>query len=121
MNEHGSGPVTETAFAILISVSDRPRHGYAIMKQVRALSSDRIRLSTGTLYGALKRFLDRGWIARVEETGGEPASGAGRRRKAYVLTRAGGEVVSAEAARLSQLAAAGRRAIARAHVASASA
>jgi DNA-binding PadR family transcriptional regulator len=97
-------PITETTFAILISVSDRPRHGYAIMKQVQAFSSNRIQLSTGTLYGALKRFLDRGWIARVEEKVADPGAGGGRLRKAYTLTRAGRQVVSAEAARLKQLA-----------------
>jgi DNA-binding PadR family transcriptional regulator len=98
-------PITETAFAILLSVADTPRHGYAIMKQVQAFSDNRIRLSTGTLYGALKRFLDKGWIARVDEK--EPAGtvGSGRVRKAYTLTRAGRQVVAMEATRLREMAA----------------
>ena len=103
MRESSAPPITETTFAILLSVADRPRHGYAIMKQVEAFSASRIRLSTGTLYGALKRFLDKGWIARVDETLPEGSEASGRVRKAYTLTRAGRQIVAAEAARLREL------------------
>jgi DNA-binding PadR family transcriptional regulator len=96
-------PITETTFAILLSVADRPRHGYAIMKQVESFSADRIRLSTGTLYGALKRLLDKGWIARADEILPEGSAESGRVRKAYSLTRAGRQVVAAEAVRLREL------------------
>jgi DNA-binding PadR family transcriptional regulator len=99
-------PLTETAFVILLSVADKARHGYSIMKQVAALSAGRILLSTGTLYGALKRFIDKGWIVRVDEVA--PVAGgareSGRVRKTYRLTRNGRQVLSAEAARLSSLA-----------------
>ena len=43
---------------ILISLADQPRHGYALLKDVEALSGGRVRLSTGTLYGALRRLLE---------------------------------------------------------------
>jgi DNA-binding PadR family transcriptional regulator len=112
-------PIPEATFAILLSVADRPRHGYAIMKQVEAFSSGRIRLSTGTLYGALKRFLDKGWISRVEEKESARAKGSGRVRKAYTLTRAGRQVVAAEAARLREMASAAESMIARARLAGA--
>lgn len=46
------------AFYILLSLAPGQKHGYAIMKDVEALSDGRLSLSTGTLYGALKRLLD---------------------------------------------------------------
>ena len=93
-------PVTETTFFILLSISSGPLHGYAIMKDVRSLSRERIILSTGTLYGALKRLLDQGWIVRADES--EPASDQ-RERKAYMLTSLGKRVLEAEVNRLGNL------------------
>jgi DNA-binding PadR family transcriptional regulator len=104
VRKRSTPPVTEATFAILLSVADKPRHGYAIMKQVEAFSGNRIHLSTGTLYGALKRFLDKGWIARIDEKLPSPGTGPGRDRKAYTLTRPGRQVVAAEAARLREMA-----------------
>jgi DNA-binding PadR family transcriptional regulator len=40
------------------------RHGYAILKDVEGLSTGRVRLSTSTLYEALARLLEQGWIER---------------------------------------------------------
>ena len=53
-------PLTEATYFIMLSLSREPRHGYAIMKDVQSLSEDRVILSTGTLYGALKRLLKQG-------------------------------------------------------------
>ena len=103
-------PVTETTFFILLSLSSGPLHGYAIMKDVRSLSRERIILSTGTLYGALKRLLDQGWIVRADES--EPASDQ-RERKAYVLTSLGKRVLEAEVSRLGNLVALARQRTAR--------
>ena len=58
-------PLSEAVFLILLSLSEGPKHGYAIMKDVYELSDQRVSLSTGTLYGALKRLLKREWVARV--------------------------------------------------------
>lgn len=46
-------------FFILLSISNKAKHGYAIMKDVEHLSSGRVKLSTGTLYGAISRLLLR--------------------------------------------------------------
>jgi DNA-binding PadR family transcriptional regulator len=97
-------PLTETTFFILLSLALEPRHGYAIMKEVGALSEGRVQLGTGTLYGALKRLLAQGWIERVEEqNGGSGSEGSGRARKAYTLTRIGRDVLEAEVGRLKKL------------------
>lgn len=96
-------PLSESAFLILLSLAPGPRHGYAIMKDVAALSSGRVQLSTGTLYGALKRMLADDWIERTEDPTGEAAGEAGRRRRSYVLTDLGRGVLQAEIARLRSL------------------
>jgi DNA-binding PadR family transcriptional regulator len=95
-------PLTETTLYILLSLAPGPRHGYAIMKDVRALSHNRVELSTGTLYSALKRLLDQDWIRRAEDP--EPiAANGGRVRKVYVLTDLGNKILQAEVERLQSL------------------
>jgi DNA-binding PadR family transcriptional regulator len=93
-------PLREPTFFILLSLSPHPKHGYAIMQEVRALSEGRVQLSTGTLYGAIKRLLDNGWIRRVED----PLTNRTRReRKVYALTAGGRRVLNAEIERLRRL------------------
>jgi DNA-binding PadR family transcriptional regulator len=81
--KESTSPLTEATFFILLSLSPSPKHGYAIMKEVKNLSDGRIVFSTGTLYGALRRLLDQGWIKRVNDP--EP-NHTDRERKAYALT-----------------------------------
>jgi DNA-binding PadR family transcriptional regulator len=92
-------PLTETSYFILLSLSPGPRHGYAIMKHVSTLSQGRVELSTGTLYGAIKRMLDQGWIVKTENG----SSHSGRIRKAYQLSDAGRSLLKAEVQRLEGL------------------
>jgi DNA-binding PadR family transcriptional regulator len=93
-------PLTEATFFILLSLSPGPKHGYAIMKDVQALSDSRVMLSTGTLYGALKRLLEQGWVKRVNDP---ESNGTARERKAYTLTKEGRRVLIAETIRLQKL------------------
>lgn len=93
-------PLREPTFFILLSLSPGPKHGYAIMKEVEALSESRLKLSTGTLYGAIKRLLDDGWIRRVDDP---LPNDTDRERKAYVLTEQGHRVLNAEVERLRKL------------------
>jgi DNA-binding PadR family transcriptional regulator len=102
-------PLTEASCYILLSLAPRARHGYAIMKDVNALSGGRVDLSTGTLYGALKRMLEHGWIQPVDlDPEAEAADGTGRERKAYTLTEYGRRVLQAEVERLQRLGEIGR-------------
>lgn len=100
MTPQASLPLTEPTFFILLSLSPAPKHGYAIMKDVQALSEGRVILSTGTLYGAIRRLLEQGWIERVDDPEPNPTD---RQRKAYALTRLGRRVLEAEVARLGRL------------------
>ena len=63
-------PLTEPTFFILLVLAPGPQHGYAIMKETAVLSDARVQLSTSTLYGAIKRLLDQGWIERAEAASG---------------------------------------------------
>jgi DNA-binding PadR family transcriptional regulator len=96
-----SGPLTEPVLLILISLANKPRHGYALMKDIEALSNGRVRLSTGTLYGALRRLLDSYWIERFEQ---EDTS---RDKQAYRLTGAGLRQLQQELDRMKGLTRAG--------------
>ena len=93
-------PLTETTFYLLLSLESQPRHGYAILKDVQYLSSGRIVLSTGTLYGAIKRLVEQGWIERFENL---EAIENDRPRKEYQLTDLGRRIFRAEFARLQNL------------------
>ncbi len=79
------------------------------MKDVRFMSKGRVTLSTGTLYGALPRLLEQGWIARAETPA---AKRPGRQRKLYRLTPLGKEILDAEVNRLDSLLAAAQKRIA---------
>jgi DNA-binding PadR family transcriptional regulator len=107
-------PMTETTFFILLSLAPGPSHGYAIMKDVQQLSQARVVLSTGTLYGALKRLLELGWIERT----GAPMEGEnGRERKSYRLSQLGQVALDGEIERLNGLlSAAGQRMVGKPNV-----
>jgi DNA-binding PadR family transcriptional regulator len=89
--------VTEPVLLILLSLADHPRHGYAILRDTEEMSDGRVRLSTGTLYGALRRLLEDGWIERFKE---EDTS---RGKQAYRLTSLGRRNLQTEVSRLKQL------------------
>ena len=99
MDYNDNLPLSEAVFFILLSLLPGPKHGYAIMKDVEALSDSRVSLSTGTLYGALKRLLEAGWVRRMDDDGNE----TGRERKAYVITQLGKSILEAETARMQTL------------------
>ena len=93
-------PLRVPNFFILLSLSPGPKHGYAILKEVEALSEGWVLLSTGTLYGAIKRLLDRGRIRRVADS---LPSGADCERKVDILTEIGRGVLKAELEKLKKL------------------
>lgn len=100
MNTEEHLPLSETSFFILLSLAPSPKHGYAIIKEVSALSDERVLLATGTLYTALRRMLKTGLIKRV---GMNNLKEDNRERKYYHLTRLGRKILDAETERLRQL------------------
>jgi PadR family transcriptional regulator, regulatory protein PadR len=68
-----------------------PLHGWGISKRIRQLSREALEVQQGSLYPALYRLEDRGWIA-----GKEGLSPENRRLKLYALTAAGRRQLAAE-------------------------
>jgi DNA-binding PadR family transcriptional regulator len=90
-------PLTEPVLLILLSLAEQPRHGYSILQDVERMSGGRVKLSTGTLYGALRRLLQDDWIEQFEE------DESPRGRRAYRLTRGGRRNLLGEIDRMRQL------------------
>ena len=93
-------PLSEAVFFILLSIHQSPKHGYAILQEVNYLSDGRVKLSTGTLYGAIKRLLDKNWIVRVIN---DEASPNKREKKLYALTNSGKQALEVEISRMRSL------------------
>jgi PadR family transcriptional regulator, regulatory protein PadR len=87
---------------VLKTLSRRPRlHGYGIMAAIRDTSADVLRADEGSLYPALHRMEEAGWI-KAEWTTNEN----GRRARIYQLTTAGKEQLAAEETRWNAVSAA---------------
>ena len=89
-------PLPVAEFHVLVTLAAGVRHGYGIMADVEARTGGNVRLGPGTLYGALRRMIERGLIE--EATPNEPA--AGDRRLVYRITALGRDVAVAEARRM---------------------
>ncbi len=93
MNE--ASALTEAVYYILLSLLS-PMHGYGIMQNVEMLSNSRVRLAAGTLYGAINTMLDKRWIQALPEV-------KDSRKKEYLITPIGKEVLMKEMVRLQEL------------------
>lgn len=102
----GAAAVTPAEFHILLALADADRHGYAIMQQVREESGGAVRLGPGTLYTAIGRLLEAGYVREVD-TRPDPVLDDARRRY-YRLTTAGRAVALSEVRRLDGLVALAR-------------
>jgi DNA-binding PadR family transcriptional regulator len=83
------------SYFVLASLLDGPLHGYAISARARELSEGAVRLTAGTLYGALDRMESRGLVEIDREETVD-----GRLRRYYRLSGQGREAVVSEAERL---------------------
>jgi transcriptional regulator len=83
---------------ILTTVALEPKHGWAIAKRIRQVSNEALQVQQGSLYPALYRLEQQGWIKadwRATETG--------RQAKFYTLTRAGRKRLETERANWDRL------------------
>jgi transcriptional regulator len=76
---------------ILKTVALEPRHGWAIGKRIRQISGDVLQVTQGSLYPALHRLEQQGWLKATWE-----ASDSGREAKVYALTAAGRKQLAKE-------------------------
>ena len=77
------GRFSDPSLLILASLASGPRHGYAMMEDIAQFSGTR--LEPGTLYGAIARLEQRGWIEALATE---------ERRRPYAITGAGSIALS---------------------------
>ena len=94
-------PLTPAVFHILVALGDGEAHGYAIMQDVLQRTGGSMRLSAGTLYGAVSRLLEDGLIEECEVRPDRDIDDA--RRRYYRLSNLGTRVLAGETRRLSEL------------------
>jgi DNA-binding PadR family transcriptional regulator len=88
-------------FHVLLALAGDDLHGYAILKEVELRTFGKVRLSTGTLYGIIKRLLADGLIAELRSRPAE--TNDDERRRYYRLTAKGRRVAAAEAERMNEV------------------
>ncbi len=86
-------PMSETMLYILFSLKQE-RHGYAIMQYVKKLTKGRITLGAGTVYSSIGKLENDGLIKGICEE---------ERRKIYIITALGREILCEETARITEL------------------
>ena len=93
-------PLTPAMFQVLVALADGEKHGYAIIKEVHRRTEGKVRLSAGTLYALIRRFVQDGLIVESDERP-DPALDDERRRY-YRLSENGRAVAIAEARRMEE-------------------
>jgi len=83
-------PLTESTYYIMLTLVE-PLHGYAVMQKVEEISKGTVKVGPGTLYGAFTSLEKEGLIIKVKEE---------NRRKSYVLTPKGKNVLMNQIKRL---------------------
>ncbi|MGN0332937.1 MAG: PadR family transcriptional regulator [Lachnospiraceae bacterium] len=86
-------PMTETGFYILMCLKEEA-HGYSIVQRVEAMTEGAVKISPGTMYGSLSKMEKDGLIRFVREE---------EKRKIYVITDLGKQVLNLEMKRIARL------------------
>ncbi len=87
-----AGPATDPELLILLSLAEGPKHGYAILTDIEEFADHA--LGAGTLYTAITRLVEKGWIAA------EPAAG---RQRPYRITGEGSAVLEGQLAQMQRV------------------
>jgi DNA-binding PadR family transcriptional regulator len=103
-------PLRSVELHVLLSVVDRPRHGYAILQEAEERTGGRPGFEIPTLYRALRRLRDADLIRAAVP----PGTSSDERREYWEATRLGRRVLEAELTRLGSVVALGRARIAEA-------
>jgi DNA-binding PadR family transcriptional regulator len=99
-NAEPLGPLTPAMFHVLLALAGDDLHGYAILKEVELRTGGKVRLSTGTLYGIIKRLLADGMIVELRS---RPSETDDERRRYYRLTSQGRQAATSEAERMDEI------------------
>lgn len=109
---HALLPLTPVVLHILLALADerQGRHGYAVAREVEDLTSGRIRMGPGTLYGSIQRMLEASLIEEAPRVK-KPRAQADDddRRRYYRITPLGRRALELEVARLAEVVSLARR------------
>jgi len=100
-------PLTPAVLHILLALSTGARHGYGIMKQVKADAQEKVTMGPGTLYGSLGRMIDAGLIRETDKRIDPELDD--ERRVYYEITGVGARTLAAELQRYREVVAVARR------------
>lgn len=89
-------PLTEATFYILLSLNT-PLHGYGVIKKVELMTDGRLKLVSGTLYGALQKLQKHKLINLISE------DLSSKKKKMYVSTKIGKQLIDYEILRLDKM------------------
>lgn len=89
-------PLTESYFYILLCLYGGKTHGYGIMQETSLITKGRVKIGSGTMYGAVGNMMKKNWITECENP-------ADDRKKLYQLTAKGRTVFESEVKRLTEL------------------
>ncbi|HEX3570320.1 MAG TPA: PadR family transcriptional regulator [Acidobacteriaceae bacterium] len=90
--------MSDPTILVLSSVAGGNKHGYAMMEDIERFAG--VRLGPGTLYGAITRLEERGWIAPV---------GPAERRQPYTITDTGRDYLQEQLSNLGKIVRTGQR------------
>jgi DNA-binding PadR family transcriptional regulator len=96
--------MSDPSILVLSSLADGDKHGYAMMDDIERFAG--VRLGPGTLYGAITRLEERGWIAPVKS---KSDSNSKDRRQPYTITSSGREHLRDQLANMGRIVRAGQR------------
>lgn len=101
MKQKDVGRFSDASFLILSSLANGPKHGYAMMEDIREFSGTQ--LEPGTLYGAITRLEEQGWIEALPTE---------ERRRPYRITAEGVTALREQVMTLEQVASVGKKRLA---------
>jgi DNA-binding PadR family transcriptional regulator len=101
-------PLRPVEFEILLTLAQGERHGYAILQEIAERTEGAMQLETGTMYRAIKRLVDAGFVRPSSRKPSRDSDD--ERRRYYAITALGARVASAEADRMARLVASARKA-----------
>lgn len=93
--EKNMEPLTESYLYILLCLFESENHGYGIMQRTAELSKGRVKIGSGTMYGAISNMLKKEWIVECEEID--------TRKRMYKLTKKGNLIMEGECERLKDI------------------
>lgn len=97
MVEQPAHPLTIPVYQILLSLSDRDLHGYAILRDVEERTAGEVTLAAGTLYAAIARLVRDGLVEELVEVADADGD---LRRRTYRITEQGRRAAAADAERM---------------------